>query len=90
MPNCLTLTKKDAEEPLNFSKIDTELWLHFMGSEPKDNKKWYYEWYNIIGLGLAGGMSFEEIRKHTMDPHIKEITIFLEDNYTSNAWYSPK
>jgi hypothetical protein len=89
MPNCFTLTKKNADEPEKLSVIDTELWNHFEGSEPEGNKAWYKSWYDIIGLGLATGMSFKDIKGQITNPRTFEIAVYLDEHYISNAWYSP-
>ncbi len=90
MPNCFTLTKKDEAKPRPLKDIDTDLWDHFEGGEPDGNEQWYHHWYNFIGLLLAVGKTFQEVIKLCEDFTMREIAVYLEENYTSNAWYERK
>lgn len=59
MPVCFQLLKDG--EPQKFNVVDDAICAHF-GVKP-DEKRYYYEWYDIIGLRIALGRSFEEIRE---------------------------
>jgi hypothetical protein len=91
MPNCFSLTKIGEEEPTNLLNVDTELWCHFEGKEPDGNTKWYRYWHETVGLELAMGRSFEEI-KEALPENTKMLPLveYLEKNYTVRAWYEHK
>jgi hypothetical protein len=85
MPNCFNLTKIGEQEPTVLQKIDNELWLEFWGSIPEPNDFWYQNWYNIIGMLLACGRSFTEI-KEILCGEMRPVIEYLAANYTSCAW----
>lgn len=90
MPNCFTLTRKSNLEagPVKFVEIDAELCKHF--NEPVDEVHWYLGWYDSIGLGLALGKSWDELRtwwKEEDAAQMLRIIDYLEENFTPNAWY---
>lgn len=84
MPAYFTLTKKGETEPSRFIDIDEALCAHF-GITP-DPVKYYRAWYDIEGLGLAMGMTWDKMRK--INPDRTDIIDWLEDNYTTDSWYS--
>lgn len=101
MPNCFQLTRKSDVEsgPVVLAKIDEEMCLHF--NVPCDPKHWCYQWYDIIGLRLAMGESFEEMRKDFSDCVIQwkdkplvvkeyeeliKISIWLEANFITDSF----
>ena len=87
MPSCFQLIKKGETEPSILQDVDTEMWNHFKGGEPKGNDRWYRSWYDIIGLGLAMGKTWNELREmYTDRPRLLEIIEYLEDHYTTDAW----
>lgn len=92
MPNCITLTRKGEKEPMNFGKVD-DLVCEALGVQP-DPVKFYRSWYDIIGLGIALGDTLPKMRaKFAADPETPElakIAAFLDDNFTTDAWYQPK
>lgn len=103
MPNCFQLTPVNGTEPAKLQEVDNRLWREVGKVEP-DPKKWFRGWYNTIGLKLALGKSFEEIRKDFWSygrkstdeeerdyyADMMEVSDFLQDNYTANAWYQPR
>lgn len=87
MPNCFTLTRKSDLEsgPVAFAKIDDEMCGAF-GITP-DPKKYYCQWYDIVGFGLAVGKSFSDLREIWHDqPKYLQIVDWLDENFTSDAW----
>ena len=88
MPNCFTLTKIGENEPTRFVEVDNEICEHF-GVEPHP-EYFYHDWYDTIGLLLALGKSFEEIKVSGFSEKTVKIVEFLETRYTSSAWYQPK
>jgi len=96
MPNCFQLIDKTTEQAEKFSVIDDKLCAH-LGVEPHP-KHYYRGWYDSIGLALAVGKSFEEILATVQEPHptygVDEESIkivkWLDEHYTSTAWYAPK
>ena len=103
MPNCFQLTLIGETEPSTLQSVDNRLW-QLLGNVDPDPKRWYKNWYNIIGLALACGKNFKEIQgileeqlnyastedevDHYQD--LINITWFLQDNYTTRAWYQSK
>lgn len=85
MANYFTLTKIGETEPTAFVDIDEELCDHF--EVPIHPKNWLHHWYDVIGLSLATGRTFDEIISET-DGQLNEIARYLRDHYISNAWYS--
>ncbi len=85
MPNCFQLIDKETNEPAVFAHIDDRLCEH-LGVEP-DKKKFLYNWYDTIGLGLAMGKTWDEMRTWWANDSPKQNVInFLEQNYTPDAW----
>jgi hypothetical protein len=89
MPNYFKFTKKGELKPTLFADIDNELREHF--GAPADPVKYYYQWYDVIGLGIAMGQSWDDLRtKICYDcPELLAIINYLEDHYTAEAWYQP-
>ena len=85
MPSCFTLTEIGKSEPSVINDIDKDLWDHFNGGEPKGNEKYYRNWYNTIGIRLAMGKTFAEIKEVYKDNDISVIE-YLESKYVPNAW----
>ena len=90
MPNCFQLTRKGEKEPRKLQEIDNELWVHFEGAVPETNDKWYYNWYNTVGLLLSCGKRFEEIFDVGFCDRLSEVILYLDEYYTSDSWYEMK
>jgi len=95
MPACFQLTRIGQTEPEHLQKIDDELWTNYTGAIPVPNDKWYANWYNIIGLSLACGKTFDDILENIeasgdTDNRLYAVARFLKDNYSTNAWYESK
>ena len=84
MPACFTLTKWGETEPSKFAQIDDEMREHF--GAPPDAEHYYRAWYEVEGLGLAGGMTWDKLRE--ILPERAAIINWLEENYVAEAWYS--
>lgn len=104
MPNYFQLVKKGEKEPTALNAIDEELCAHLgVGVHPK---KWVRGWYNAIGFALALGKSWEQMREIFLPPipagnvmndeekadreEMAKIIDYLEEHYTSSAWYRPR
>ena len=95
MSNCFQLTRKGATEPSTLVEVDNAICANF-GVEPGDD--WFCNWYNSIGLALACGRTFDQIRADcryvdTDEAYIRahymmltRIATFLEQNYDVYAW----
>lgn len=85
MPNYFTLTPVDGDKPAAFADIDDRMREHF-GVEP-DSEKFYLSWYDTVGLALALGRSWDEIKALDFwsDDEIAMIA-WLSTNYTPDAW----
>ena len=91
MPNCFSLTKIGEEKPANLMEVDTELWNHFEGGEPEGNTKWYRYWHDTIGLELAMGRSFKEIREGlASNSKMGPVVDYLAEHYSARAWAERK
>ena len=90
MPNYFKLISKETGEPKVFQELDNEMREHF--NVPPDPEKWLYSWYDFIGLGLAMGKTFDELRGfvHEDEKHIHKVIDYIDERYTADAWYSPK
>jgi hypothetical protein len=95
MPNCYQLTAKDFVGPCpraeRLASIDEKICAYF-GAEPHP-VHWYQNWENNIGLLLACGRSWDEIRAICRDPEngehgeaLAKIADFLEERYDVSAW----
>ena len=80
----LQLISKHTNEPEKFSTIDDKMCAHF--NTPPDAVKYYFNWYNVIGLALSMGLTFDELRNEL--PEFLAIIDFLDANYTVKAWHS--
>ena len=99
MPHCFELTDKKTGRVTPLIEIDRRLCEGF--NITPDPKKWYYNWYNYIGLLLATGQSFDMIRADLatdadLNPddswyrQMHSIASWLDRNYTARAWYEFK
>jgi len=91
MPNCYTLTLKGSREPEALQKVDDEIREFFC--QPPSETEWFENWHNSIGLRLACGMSFDDIRKDfqkggEINNTLIEIANYLENKYTVDCWFS--
>lgn len=84
-------------EPVSFQEIDALMCAHF-GKEVSPTK-YLLSWYDSVGLLLACGKSFEEIRttytelqaeypEDTWPTETLNIINWLDDNYVANCWWS--
>lgn len=74
MPNCFILIPKGQEEEELLVTVDVEC----------DPLYWHRGWADSIGLGLACGKTFEQLRE--ILPSMIDIIDFLDANYTTDAW----
>jgi len=93
MPGCFSFQRKNDPDQKNvpFNLIDDEMRVHF-GAEP-DPIRYYYGWYDHIGLALAMGQSLEQIRdrfKELDEPMGISITEWLMEHFNTNAYYAPR
>jgi hypothetical protein len=96
MPNYFTLSRRSDLEsgPVVLQHIDDEMRVHF--GVPPDKDNWYMDWYTFIGLPLACGKTFTQIRAIYNDFYqapafsderrCVEIIDWLDANFTSDAW----
>ena len=85
MPVCFQLTKKGETKPSAINDIDKDLWDTFADGEPEGNDKYFANWYNTVGMMLAMGKTWEEIKEVYKDNDISVIE-YLEENYSPYAW----
>lgn len=97
MPNCFSLTRKSEPDagPIRLIQIDEEMCRHF--NVTHDPKLRYGYWCDHIGLSLACGQSFQQIRENYLSEKSKdnddaywdrmiEIVEWLNDNFIADAW----
>ena len=94
MSNCFQMTRKGRDKPMALQAIDDEMRVAF--GEPADPKKWLWQWYNLVGLGLAMGKTWEELRKmfgpdededeDAFGERMLRVIDWLEQNFTADAW----
>ncbi len=85
MANFFTLTKKGTDKPQNFQTIDDEMRVCF--EIEADEINFLYSWYDNIGLLLACGMSWKEIRNTFHDaPELLLCCDYLETRYNTDSW----
>lgn len=103
MPNCIQLTKHGEQKATPFVVIDQEICTHF--NVPCHPKQWHHGWYDFIGFMLAIGKDWAWLHAECKDPypgkqmdaettaywqHMDDIVTFLEQRYTTAAWYEHK
>jgi hypothetical protein len=81
MPNCFTLTRKGSIEPNTLVAIDIEL-CKLLG-RPVDARRYVVNWFDSIGLGLALGRDWGELRK--MEYQFLWERFHSDDDY-SEGW----
>lgn len=99
MPSCFTLTKKGQKERSKFVDVDREMCKFF--EVEVDEKEYLCGWYNFVGQLTAVGRTWDEIRgllKENLEggktcewsESMLQIVDWLEENYTTDAWYEWK
>lgn len=85
MPNCIKFISKETNKEVNFLQIDIELCQ--LIRVPVDQEKWVLDWYNQLGLGLAYGKTWEDLKSiyHDSVEYIQFIE-YLSANYKVDAW----
>ena len=99
MPACFQLIDKETKSPTVLQKIDDEMREHFgVAPDPKD---WLAGWYDSIGLRMACGKSYGQIREEfqgylrTDDSgerryyqDLLDVLDYLEERYETSSFYS--
>ena len=88
MANYFTLTKKGETVPAQFSDIDDNICRDVFNVEPHP-VHYYAMWFDIIGINLAYGKTWDEIRERCSGEsydEINQIIDYLEANYETDAW----
>lgn len=90
MPNCFQLKSIETGKPKDFAELDNEMCAHF-GIEPNPDR-WLMDWCNFIGLSLAMGETFDEIRTYVYEDEtlLHNIIDYIEQRYVPEAWYESK
>lgn len=93
MPNNFQLIPKGKDEPASLSKVDEELCE--LLDEEVDPKYYVRGWFDIIGFRIAMGkeLGSDELRESVEDLDSEDMMKclnYLEEHYTSKAWYSHK
>ena len=86
MPACFMLIDKVTGKSAKFSEIDDKL-CEALGRVP-DEEKFLHSWYDCIGLSLAMGKTWDEIREIFKDDEVMIlIANWIEGRYTADSWY---
>jgi hypothetical protein len=80
MPNCFTLTRKGETAPMKLSAVDD--FICKLLNEDPDPVLWCRWWYDTLGLGLALGHTFNELRKQFADTDLIEVIDALDEHFT--------
>lgn len=94
--NCFQLFDKEGNSP-TMQELDIDI-CKLLG-EPVDPK--YYcpvfkhpslniSWYDTVGLALACGKSYDDIRNDFKNENVRKVVDFLESRYVPKAYYQPK
>ena len=86
MSICFTLTPKGEKTPAKFQDIDNQLREAF--HQPPDAVKWLWGWYDVVGLGLACGKTWAELRAILEgDENLIAVVNWLEGRYDVDSWW---
>lgn len=92
MPTCFQLYRRDTGEAQYFQTIDRELCQNL--DLPYSDDRYTCLWYNIIGLMLAMGKTFEQITDLFNDgawddrnTDLLRINHYLMEHYTADSWH---
>jgi len=89
MPNCFQLINRETGKADAFQDIDAAICKDM--DWPVDEVRYAFGWYDVIGLGLALGQTFEKMRGYYADdPELLAIINWLDARYTADAWYEHK
>lgn len=83
MPACFSLLEKGTNNRVDFLEVDEKMCAHF-GADVHP-ERYYKEWYNAEGFGLACGNNWDDLREKL--PERKEIIDWLEKNYDYDNWH---
>ena len=99
MPACFQLIDKETKSPTVLQKIDDEMREHF-GVAP-DPTNWLSGWYDSIGLRMACGKSYGQVREEFQGyqkvddlgerkfyQDLLDVLDYLEERYETNSFYS--
>lgn len=85
MPNCFMLIRKGEPEHTPLVDIDNELREAF--GEPPDDAQWLYGWYHTIGLALALGQNWDQIRTAFSEcKDLIKVVDYLEQRFDADSW----
>jgi len=88
MPSCFQLVRKGEAKPIVLQHLDEELCHHL--NVPVNEMEWCFNWYNIIGLMLACGETFNEIEKILVENKARaelfEINTYLQLHFDVDSW----
>jgi len=96
MPNCFQLrSKAEPTKLIRFIDLDEDLCNHF--GVPVHPDEYYLGWYDFVGLRLAMGKTFDDMRQYLSTSDHTEwsmkmlaIVDYIDDHCTSDAWYEVK
>ena len=86
MPVCFTLINKNTGlSDEGFAEIDDKICQVF-GMQP-DTYRWVFNWYNCLGMLMAMGRSYQELKEiYEGNNDLLQVIDWLEDNYIIDYW----
>ena len=85
MPNCFRLIDRETGNIPTLVQVDAILCENW--NTPCDPVKYFEHWVDLIGMPLAMGKTWEDVREQWADdPYLLPIIDFLEARYTVEAW----
>lgn len=85
MPVCFCLIPKGTSRVEKLPEVDDKMREAFHA--PTDDTDWYLDWYDTIGLMLALGKNWEQIRKVLEgSEELIAIANWLEGRYEVDCW----
>lgn len=95
MPNCIEFTSKVTGQVVTLGALDEE--LCDVAGVPVHERNWCFNWFDVIGGGLAAGKSFGNIATEVgsdYDGVFRDVMLkmckHLDANYRVRAWYQNK
>lgn len=83
--HCFQLIEKESGEAIPLATIDDRMRVFF--GMPEDAESYLWGWKNIIGLAIACGKNWEEMKDIFSDSEkALKIISYLSERYDAEAW----
>ena len=75
----------DKRNPVPLAEVDNTI-CQALG-KPIHPVRWYLNWFNLLGFGLASGEDYVKLAKHYEDdPELLEVLAVLREKFTYYTW----